>query len=137
MAAQVSIQTCDALGAEIYVSFNVALSGSYATGGDALNFSPTGTLPVTADSTYIGQLPQIMSSSLLQVDVWSQGGNILFQYIPVVTRAGTPSTISLQTGVKLKVSASATFGTEHAASSYEAGITGDSITGFAIFTKLL
>lgn len=137
MAAQVSISTVNALGAAIFVSFNVVLSGSYATGGDALNFSPSGTLPVTADSTYIGLLPQIMSSDLLQVDVWSQGGNILFQYIPTVTRAGTPSVISLQTGVKLKVSASATFGTEHAASSYEAGITADIITGSAIFTKHL
>jgi hypothetical protein len=118
-------------------AFNIALSGSYATGGDALNFSPTGTLPVTADATYIGLLPQIMGSSIVQVDVWSQGGNILFQYVPIVTRTGTPSIITLQTGIKLKVSASSSFGTEHAASSYEAGITGDSITGFLIATKHL
>jgi hypothetical protein len=117
-------------------AFNVALSGSYATGGDALNFSPTGTLPVTADATYIGFAAD-HGLEHVQVDVWSQGGNILFQYVPIVTAAGTPSIITLQTGVKLKVSASSSFGTEHAASSYEAGITGDSITGFLIATKHL
>lgn len=137
MAAQVSITSLDAGGAQIYVSFNIALSGSYPTGGDALNFSPTGTLPVTGDATYIGLLPQIMGSSIIQIDVWSQGGNLLFQYTPIVTKSGTPSTIALQTGVKLKVSTSATFGTEHSAGAYEAGIIADSITGFLIVTKHL
>jgi hypothetical protein len=137
MAAQVSIQTVDALGAEIYVSFNVALSGSYVTGGEPLNFTGSGTLPVTQDASYVGLVAAVESSNLLQVDCWSQGGNLSFQYVPIVTKAGSPSIISPQTGVKLKVSASASFGTEHAASAYEAGITGDSVTGFAIFTKMI
>lgn len=132
MAAAVTIQTVDALGAEIYVSFNIALTGNYPTGGEVLNFATA-----AADASYIGLLPQIMSSVLLQVDAWSQGGNLLFQYTPTVTKSGTPSTINPATGVKLKISASATFGTEHAAGAYEAGLTGDIITGFAIFTKML
>lgn len=132
MAAVVTIQTVDALGAEIYVSFNVALSGTYPTGGEVLNFATA-----AADASYIGLMPQIMSSVLLQVDCWSQGGNLAFQYTPIVTKSGTPSTINPATGVKLKISASATFGTEHSAGAYEAGLTGDIITGFAIFTKML
>lgn len=132
MAVVLTIQTVDALGAEIYVSFNVALSGNYPTGGEVLNFATA-----AADVSYVGLLASIMSSDLLQVDVWSQGGNLAFQYAPIVTKAGSPSVINPATGVKLKVSASATFGTEHAASAYEAGITGDLITGFAIFTKMI
>lgn len=129
MASQVSIQTVDALGAEIYVSFNVVQTGSYTTavGGDVLNFTSGGTNPAVQDPAYIGLVAAIESSQLLQLDVWSQGGNLANQYV-----ANKVST-SPATGGKYKIGASGTFGSELGTGSYPS----DTLTGFAIFTKNL
>lgn len=143
MAAQVQITNVDASTQSIYVTFNVVLSGSCPSGGDPLNFTGGGTLPAIADPQFVGLLPAVESSSLLQIDVWSQGGASIngansVNYSPVVTKSGTPSTINPATGVKLKVAAlGASPTTEHSATSYESQYTGDSITGMAVFTKLL
>lgn len=134
MPAQVSLQTVDALGAEIYVSFNVAFSGNYPTGGDPLNFTAGGTLPVTQDPAFIGLVAAIESTNLLQVDVWSQGGNLARGYVPAVTKVA--NVINPATGVKVKIN-SGLFGTELSAGAYPGDVTGDQVTGFAIFTKLL
>lgn len=135
MPLQVKIQTVDALGAEIYVSFNLTPSGSYtqSIGGDPMNFTGSGTLPAVQDPAYIGLLPSVISSQLLQVDVWSQGGNLVRQY--VVNKTGT----SPANGSALKISAASTFGTEQTTTTYAAqtDITSDLLTGFAIFTKML
>lgn len=127
--SQVSIQTVDALGAEIYVSFNVITSGSYVNGagGDVLNFTSGGTTPAVQDPAYIGLVAAIESSTLLQLDVWSQAGNLANQY------AANKVSSSPATGGKYKIGAANTFGTELASGAYPA----DQITGFAIFTKLL
>jgi hypothetical protein len=140
MAAQVQIQSIDAAGQNIYVVFKVVLSGSYPTGGEPLNFTGSGTLPVIQDPTFIGLVAAIESSSLLQISVESQGGNLSFQYAAIITAAGTPATINPQTGVKLKISVDGTFGTEHSAAAYSGDThraDQDTITGFAVFNKLL
>lgn len=146
MAAQVNITAVDAAGQFIIVCFNVVLTGAYPTNGDPLNFTGSGTLPVAADPGYVGPLPAVESSNLLQVDVWSQGrgsinGANSTNYDPSVTKSGTPATINPQTGVKLVVAALQAQGTakdaEHTASNYEAAYLNDIITGQAVFTKLL
>jgi hypothetical protein len=131
MAAQVSIQTVDALGAEIYVSFNVALSGNYPAGGDVLNFTSGGVLPATQDPAYIGLVAAVESSQLLQMDVWSQGGNLARDY--------TASKVSVNpaTGAKIKMNSVRGASTELTAGAYPADVTADTVTGFAIFTKML
>lgn len=138
--AQVSLQTVDALGAEIYVSFNVALSGNYVTGGDPMNFTSGGTLPATQDAAYIGLVAAVESSQLLQLDVWDQSGAQIAG-ANSINVAAVKSGTSPATGSKIKVAALQAQGTakdaEHAANAYEAAYTGASITGFAIFTKLL
>jgi hypothetical protein len=140
MPAQVSLQTVDALGAEIYVTFNVALSGNYPVGGDPLNFTSGGTLPATQDPAYIGLLAAVESSQLLQLDVWDQSGNAI-NGANTINVAAVKSSTSPATGGKIKVAALQSQGTskdaEHAASAYEAAYTGASITGFAVFSKLL
>lgn len=140
MPAQVSLQTVDALGAEIYVSFNVALSGNYPTGGDPLNFTSGGTLPATQDAAFVGLLAAVESSQLLQLDVWDQSGAAI-NGANTINVAAVKSSANPATGGKIKVAALQTQGTskdaEHAASAYEAAYTGASITGFAIFSKLM
>lgn len=137
MSAQVSLQSVDALGAEIYVSFNVALSGNYVTGGDPLNFTSGGTLPATQDPGYIGLVAAIESSQLLQLDVWDQSGAAINAGNSIAV-AAVKSSVNPQTGAKIKASGpAANPTTEHAAAPYESQFTGASITGFAIFTKLL
>jgi len=141
MAAQVSIQAVDAAGQNIYVVFKVTLSGNYPTGGDPLNFTSGGTLPVTQDAAFVGLVAAVESSGLIQVFVESQnrgfinGGNTV-NYSPVVT-LGANNLINPQNGVKLVCGVLNTYGTEHSAGAYEAAYTGDIITGYALFTKLL
>lgn len=144
MPAQVNITNVDAYGQSIYITFNVVLSGAYTVGGDTLNFTGSGTLPVGVDPQFVGLLPAVESSSCLNADVWSQGGGSIGAanqtlYNIVLTKTGTPSIISPATGIKIKVAALATPSTpaEHAGSSYESQYTGDFITGMAVFTKLL
>lgn len=137
MPAQVSLQTIDALGAEIYVSFNVTLSGNYPTGGDPLNFSAGGTLPATQDPSFIGLLAAVESSQLLQFDVWDQSGAAI-NGANSINVAAVRASANPATGAKIKCGAlAASPTTEHAAAAYESQYTGASITGFAIFTKLL
>lgn len=133
MAAQVSIVAVNPTAWGFEILFNVAFSGSYSTGGDALNFSGSGTLPATQDPAFVGMYAGIPSESLLQVDAWSQGGQITYLYVPIVTKSGTPSTINPQSGVKVKILSA--LGTELSAGSYPAAITGDTVTGWAAFTR--
>ncbi len=142
MAAQVQITNVNSGGNSIYVTFNVALSGSYVTGGDPLNFTSGGTLPAIADPTFVGLLAGV--ESCINIDVWSMGGNSISAgnqtlYSIAVTKSGTPSTINPQTGMKLKVAALASPSTqaEHGATSYESQYLTDVVTGMAVFTKLL
>lgn len=140
MSAQVQINNINAIGGAITISGFIVLSGTYPTGGDPLNFSGNGTLPVTADPSFVGMVAAVESSALLNLDVWSMGGSSIAAsatgYNVVCTKTGTPSLINPQTGVKLKVAALGA-STEHAASSYEAGYTGDIVAFQATFTKML
>jgi hypothetical protein len=143
MAAQVQIQSVQAAGQNIIVTFTVVLSGNYPTGGDSLNFTSSGTLPAIQDPAFVGMVAAIESSNLLQADVWSQGGQQIagassVSYDVVRTTSGSPPSCNPATGLKLKVGAvGANPTTEHAASAYEAAYTGDAVTGMAVFTKLL
>lgn len=140
MAAQVQINNIQAIGGAIVATGFIVLSGTYPTGGDALNFTGNGTLPVTADPSFIGMVASIISSAVLNLDVWSMGGSSIAAsatgYSAVCTKTGTPSLINPQTGVKLKVAALGA-STEHAASTYEAGYTGDIVAFQATFVKML
>jgi hypothetical protein len=142
MPAQVQITTIDATGDAIYATFNVVLTGAYPVGGDPLNFTGSGTLPVIADPAFVGLIAAIIGSNLLNVDVWSQGGNSLSAanqtaYSTACTK--TNNVINPATGVKLKVTTLASPSTpaEHAAGAYEAAYLGDLVTGMAVFTKHL
>lgn len=124
MALAITITSCDAsaLGI-IYVTGTITASGSYVTNGDTLNF-----LTATQDAKFSGLSPSIPATlAPIQLGVWSQGGTLAFQYVPVIG--------SGPTNCLLKVSASATFGTELSAGAYPAGVTGDKITFSAVFAK--
>lgn len=101
----------------IFAQGLLQLTGNYVTGGDTIDFTTLGGL--------------IPSSSLVSLALFSQNGNLLFQYVPI----GGPATAL--NAWKVKVNASGSFGSEHAASGYEAAITGDSIVWQAAFRKLL
>jgi hypothetical protein len=130
MAAAVSITSLTAGGNNITITFIVTMTGSYPTGGDSLNFATA-----TQDPLFVGIAAQVMSLSLVEIDVASQGGNLTRSYIPICVKTGTPPVINPSTGVKLKVSTTA-FGTEHAAAVYESDILNDSISGSATFIKI-
>lgn len=135
MSAQVQITNVDAAAQSLYVTFNVVLTGNYPTGGDVLNFATA-----TPDPQFVGLAPTVESSSLLNIDVWGQGGGSIgsnqTNYCCAVTKAGTPAVINPATGIKLKVGALGAF-TEHAAAGYESQYLNDIVTGMAVFTKLL
>lgn len=140
MPAQVLITSIDNLGANLKVTGFITLSGNYPTGGDPLNFTASGVLPAGVDPSFVGMVPAIESSNLLQVDVGSMGGAQIganaLGYDPACTRAGTPATISPATGTKLKCAALGA-STEHAAGAYESQYTGDLVAFSAVFTKNL
>lgn len=129
MPSVVSITGIDTLGALLWVIFNVTTSGNYTTavGGDVLNFTSSGANPVVQDPAYIGMLAAVESSQLLQLDVWSQGGNLINQYVPNVVSTSPAS------GGKYKIGANSSFGTELGTGAYPA----DKIAGCAVFTRML
>lgn len=143
MPAQIQINNVEASGQAIYVSGFIVLTGNYPTGGDPLNFTAGGTLPVIADPSFVGLLPAIESSNLLNIDVWSINASALAgsnstNYQCVATKSGSPATINPQTGVKLQVAAlSATPSTQHSAGAYESQYLNDIICFMAVFTKNL
>lgn len=125
MALAITLTSVDesALGVA-YVTGMIAASGNYSTGGDTINF-----LTATQDANFSGLVPAVIATlAPIQLAVWSQNGNLLFQYAPIVG--------SGPTNCLLKVGASATFGTELSAGAYPAGVTGDKITFSAVFKKL-
>jgi hypothetical protein len=138
MPAQIQINNVDATGAVICVTGYIILSGNYPTGGDPLNFTTA-----IADPSFVGMLPAVESSGLLNLDVWSMGGSMIAagnstDYDVVCVKAGSPALISPATGAKLKVGTLGTSPTtEHAAGAYESQYTGDIIAFMAEFTKNL
>ncbi len=97
----------------VYAAGTLAFSGSYATGGDTLDFS------AVADRIASSQPP-------LQLSISSQNG-AFNQYVPVQGSALN----------NWKVKVASPGGTELAAGAYPAGVTSDIVTFQAIFRKLL
>lgn len=138
MAAQVQINSILPFGNVILAAGFIVLSGNYSSGGDLLNFAAA-----LQDPSFIGLVPAIESTSLLNLDVWSMNGSGIngsnsTNYNVRTQSTGSPAMINPASGVKLKVAAlSATPSTEHAAAAYEAQYTGDVIAFMAVFTKML
>jgi hypothetical protein len=101
----------------VFVSGQLVFSGSYSTGGDTLDWT----------TVLAGLIP---SSQCLQLAIWSQNGNLLRQYVAI------GSVATALNAWKVKISASATFGTELSAGAYASDITGDTICFEAVFRKL-
>lgn len=134
MAAQIQINSVDATGQNVVVTGFIVLTGNYPTNGDPLNFALA-----IADPTYVGMLPAVESSGLLNIDAWSMAGSQIganfTDYDVSCTKAGSPPIISPVTGAKLKCAALATPGTEHSAGAYESQYLNDLIAFMAVFTK--
>lgn len=122
MPLAITITSVIPQGTDFFVMFNLVASGSYTTGGDTLDFTGA-----TIDPTFVGEFPPQIPTSKgpKQLDVWSQGGNVTQFY---VTSLGS----ALNNNKVLVYTAS---GSQIAASSYPAGVTGDKITGSAVFSK--
>jgi hypothetical protein len=101
----------------ILVCGQFGLTGNYVTGGDPIDFTKL--------------LDWVPGTAIRQCVAWSQNGNLLFQYVPVGSRK------TALNAWLLKVSASGTFGSEHAAAGYEASILADIVMFQAIYDKLL
>lgn len=128
MAIAISLQNVNADDNIVQVAGKLVFSGNYSTGGDTLDFSGVNS-PISVDPAFQGLYPFIPSSGApTDLDVWSVNGNLQFQYVPI-----QGSTLA---NSKVKLSASATFGTELAAGAYPAGVTGDVVNFYAQFKKL-
>lgn len=106
------------------VDFKVVASGSYATGGDTLNFSTA-----APDPTFQGANPYIPFGGLgpVSLAINSAGGLLGYGYIPVI---GANPAIC-----KMKVNSIATLGTELSAGAYPSAVIADTIVGRAVFSK--
>lgn len=131
MSAALQITNIDGSGNSMYVTFNIVVSGNYPPGGEVLNFAAA-----ALDPAFQGIAARIISSNLLQVDIWGQGGGSIgsnqTNYVASCTKVS--GVINPATGVKMKV---ATLGalTEHGATAYESQYLTDLITGMAVFSK--
>lgn len=103
----------------IFAQGQMKFTGAYTTlvGGDIIDFT-----------TLLDWIP---SSQVLSLAVWSTTGNLLFQYTP------NGNTATLPSAWRVKISASATFGTELGTGAYPATITADILIWQATFRKLL
>lgn len=103
----------------IFAQGQIKFTGAYTTaiGGDIVDFTTLG--------------DWIPSSQVLSVAFWSTTGNLLFQYTP------NGNTATALAAWRVKISASATFGTELGTGAYPATITGDTVIWQATFRKLL
>jgi hypothetical protein len=128
MSWNVLISSIDAAGQTIYVTFNLSLvqAGGYTTnvGGDAINFATAG-----QDPSFIGMLAAVESSQLVNIDMWSMGGNVARSYFP--NKVG----VSPATGAKLKIGGA--FGAELGTGAYPSDVIADTVTGMAVFTHML
>lgn len=123
MALAVTITKLILDGVQARVSFNLAASGSYVTGGDVVDFTKA-----TADVAFIGSAAVIPTDQgPLNFDVWDSGGNLANGVSPVM---GT-------TMANSKVKFTSAFNTELSAGAYPAAITGTKLQGEAVFNKYL
>lgn len=121
MAAAVKITSVVKIPGQLRVQFNITLSGSYATGGDVIDFTN-----YTLDTSFQGEANQISTSQPpVALDIWDQSGNVVNQLSPVL---GTTLANS-----KIKIGAASTFGTEFSAGAYSAGLLASKLVGEAVF----
>lgn len=125
MAAVVKILSISAAGPQLRVLFNITLSGNYPAGGDIIDFTQA-----TKDPNFQG-ISEVVESSLApqNLDVWDQGGLINNQVTAI--RGTTPA------NCKVKIGAAASFGTEFSAGAYSAALLAATLTGEAVFAKLI
>jgi hypothetical protein len=127
MAAVATITYVDATGPVIRVGFNIALAGTYPTGGDPVNLAIA-----AADPLYVGMVPDIIAlGAPIDVDMWDSGGDVAHTFWPIL--AG----VTNQTP-KLKI-ATSNNQTELANNTAYAGntiVTVGKIIGEAVFAKL-
>lgn len=130
MSVAIQINNIDgSANGDIFVEGVLIPSGNYVSGGDTVDFTGVNST-VTVGPNFTGPSRELASGFLKQLWVGSMGGTLLFQYLGIVPSTGSPAT------AKLKISASASFGTELSAGAYPAGVTGDTIGFQATFKKL-
>jgi hypothetical protein len=128
MSVAIQINNIDASGSgDIFVEGLLVPSGTYTNGqgGDNVDFSGVNST-VTLGANFSGNAASITSALLKQLWIGSMAGNLAFQYVANIISGIT---------AKMKVSASATFGTELGTGAYPAGVTGDVIGFQATFKK--
>lgn len=111
------------------IFFTFKLTGNYATGGDALDLNALFALTAGGPgaSLICGSLP--LKVELQSVKPSGQTNLFVYQYTPGTTLAN--GLVQVYTGA-----APQTALTELSAGAYPAGVTGDTISGEAIFPKL-
>jgi hypothetical protein len=127
MAIKVSIQNISKLsgGQGGFLVTGVLIpSGNYVTGGDTVDFTAA-----VADPALVGGAGAFLETSLplQQFDAWSQAGNLVQGYLPVIG--------ATQKTNKLKVVTA--FGVELGAGAYPAGVLADNIAFMAVTETLL
>lgn len=124
MALSVVINRVEAAGSYVEVEGVLTASGNYVAGGDTIDFTS-----LTFGPNFSGLSGIIPSSQPpVELEAWSQNGNLVNQYVPIIGAALNNS--------KLKISAASTFGTEFTAGAYSAAILADIIGFRATFRKL-
>ena len=123
MALACNITYVGRLGSQVRVGFKLIPSGTYPTGGDTINFATAG-----VDPSFVGMCPDIPSfGPPINLDIWSNGGNITTVYVPVV---GT-------TQINSKMKGYSALTTEFTgAAAYPASALADTIVGEATFNAL-
>ena len=113
-----SIQGIDPTGDKIEVWGKIIPSGNYTTnvGGDTLNLTRqivNGVAAAVLDPNFSGVAETVFAQAApVSFDVWSQGGNLLRQYVANLANATSPANL------QVKISASATFGSEQGTGAY-------------------
>jgi len=124
MPLAVQIDNIECGNDSIFVTGRLIPSGNYPAGGDTVDFTNT-----TASTFFTGVSAAIPSAQPpVQFGAWSQNGNLLNQFVPIIGSAMNNS--------KLKISAASSFGTDFGANPYSAALLADVITFSATFKKL-
>ena len=117
MPLAVTINNVDVTQDSLLVRGTLVASGSYVAGGDTLDFSAKGDLPV----------------SIAPRDVFIHGvAGFVYEFVRGTTLANSKVKVRVDGAGGVNVALG-----EHTAVAYVAGVTGDTITFLAIFDKLL
>jgi len=121
MANTITITSVEASGQNMWVTFKIKLTGSYASGGEILDFTKA-----TIDPVFLGLYAGFAVSLQTPIcpDAWSTTGQIINVYFFVA---------GLLNACKLKMASA--IGTELGAGAYSAGMLADTIEGQLILNK--